>query len=188
MEPRIHVLNRSQRLVQWAGFLLVLAVALVGLDRLGLFVGVPQTGIYGVFRSGGYTIQTVVEARTFPPLEAGQRILAVEGIPVSAWFQSLLRFAPGPGPSWSPDRPVSITVADQKGRSWTATLSLRSFATEGPLGAFLDLVSGLVYFFQRDVLFFSLSRSTPGPSPFPVAAGGGLECFESTPAATWPLN
>jgi len=144
----------SQRLVQWAGFFLALAIALYGLDRLLLFIRAPQTGIYGVFRSGGYALQTVADARTFPPLETGQRIIAVDGIPVSAWFQSLLRLAPGPGPSWSLDRPVSITVKDQKGESRTRTLSLRPFAAKDLWGPFWIWFLAWFIFFSGTTLFF----------------------------------
>jgi len=36
----------------------------------------------------------VADARAFPPLEIGQRITAIDGIPVAVWFQSLFRTAP----------------------------------------------------------------------------------------------
>ena len=176
-------MKMSQRLVHWAGFFLILAIAVYGIDRLLLFVRAPQTGIYGVFRSGGYTIgytiQTVDEARTFPPVKTGQRITAVEGIAVSAWFQSLLQLPPGPGPTWSLDRPVSITVTDQEGRSRNTVLSLRSFSAKDLWGPFWIWSLAWFIFFQRRLSLFSLSRSTPGPSPFPAAAGGGLKCFQS---------
>lgn len=148
-------MNMSQRLVPWVGFLFILIIALYGVDRLLLFVRAPQTGIYGVFRSGGYTVQTVAETQAFPPLEIGQRITAVDGIPVSAWFQSLFGIAPGKGPSWSLDRPVSITVADQKGRSQAATLSLRAFSAKDLWGPFRIwflawfIFSGGAYLFFR---------------------------------------
>ncbi len=69
-------------------------------------------------------------------MEIGQRIIAVDEIAVSAWFQSLLRLPPGPGPSWSLDRPVSITVTDQKGGSRATILSLRSFSAKDLGGPF----------------------------------------------------
>ena len=144
----------SQRLVQGAGLFLALAIAFYGLDRLRLFVRAPQTGIYGVFRSGGYAIQAVSEARTFPPLEVGQRIIAVDGIPVAAWFQSLLRLAPGPGPSWSLNRPVSITVADQKGGIRATILSLRSFSAKDLGGPFWIWFLAWFIFFSGTYLLF----------------------------------
>ena len=144
----------SQRLVQWAGFFLVLATALYGLDRLGLFVRAPQTGVYGAFRSGGFAIQAVADARAFPPLEIGQRITAIDGIPVAAWFQSLFRLAPGPGPNWSLHRPVSITVADQKGGSRTAVLSLRPFSAKDLWGPFWIWFLAWFIFISGTYLFF----------------------------------
>ncbi|RPH88168.1 MAG: hypothetical protein EHM75_04155, partial [Desulfobacteraceae bacterium] len=154
MGPRIHALNMSQRLVQWAGLLFVLAVALYGLDRLGLFVRTPQTGLYGVFRSGGYAVQAVADARAFPPLEIGQRITAIDGIPVAVWFQSLFRLAPGPGPSWSLNRPVSITVANQNGGSRPAVLSLRPFSAKDLWGPFWIWFLAWFIFISGTYLFF----------------------------------
>ncbi len=144
----------SQRLVQWAGFFLILAIALYGVDRLLLFIRTPQTGIYGVFRSGGYTVQTLADAQTSPLLEAGQRIIAVGGIPVSAWFQSLLRIPPGEGPSWSIDRPPSILVADQKGRSRTTILYLKPFSAKDLWGPFRIWFLAWFIFFSGTYLFF----------------------------------
>ncbi len=144
----------SQRLAQWAGFFLILTIALYGVDRLLLFARAPQTGVYGVFRSGGYAIQTVADARSIPPLESGQRIIAVDGIPVSAWFQSLFRIAPRPGPSWSLDRPVAITVTDQKGVSRAAILSLRSFSANDLWGPFRIWFLAWFIFFSGTYFFF----------------------------------
>ncbi len=180
-------MKMSQRLVHWAGFFLILAIAVYGIDRLLLFVRAPQTGIYGVFRSGGYTIQTIAEARAFPPLGVGQRIIAVDGTPVSAWFQSLLQFPPGPGPSWSLNRPVPITVADPKGESRAAFLSLRPFSATTLWGPFWIWFLAWFIFFSGAFLYFRY------PDQLRVRLLSLLllvaaSVFSIIPAVTWPLK
>lgn len=131
-----HKPTSRSRPVQTAVFLTFLLIALYGLDQLRLFVNLPQTGIFGSFGTGGYTIQKLVEPRTSAPLEVGWRITAIEGLPVSQWFRLLLGFPPGEGPFRALSKRTALAVADQQGVQRTVFLTLRSFSLTDLWGPF----------------------------------------------------
>ena len=142
------------RPVQAAVFFTFLLIALYGLDQLRLFMKSPQSGIFGHFSAGGYTIQRLVDTRTSAPLAVGWRILAVEGVSVSGWFRSLLRFPTGAGPSWSLSKKTALSVTDQQGIVHNVMLSLRPFSQADLWGPFWIWFLAWFILFSGGYLFF----------------------------------
>jgi signal transduction histidine kinase len=142
------------RPAQVAVVLAFLLVAFYGLDQGRLFLKSPQSGVFGSFRAGGYTVQKLVDARTSAPLTVGWRITAIDGIPVSRWFRTLLRFPPGEGPSWSFSTQNTLSVTDQQGGVRTILLTLRPFHVSDLGGPFWIWFLAWFILFSGGYLFF----------------------------------
>jgi len=109
-------------------------VALYGLDRLFLFIKSPYIGIYGEFRSEGYSLQTVIDVKSSEPLSAGMYITSIEDKPIEHWVQSLF-VAKGPGPSWLIEKSMEIKVLDERNQIKQIHIYPRRLSIEDLLGS-----------------------------------------------------
>lgn len=105
--------NLLNRKVSILVMIVAAIVALYGLDRLILFIKSPYIGIYGEFRSEGYSIQTVIDVKSSEPLSAGMIITSIEGKQIEDWVESLI-FPKGSAPIWSFEKSMEVKVLDER--------------------------------------------------------------------------
>ena len=95
----------------------VILVALYGLDRLILFMKTPYVGIYGEFRSKGFLVQSVTDARGSEFVRPGTYVKSIDGISMENRVRSLFHGLPRLKTLWPLDQPLKTEIEDERGLS-----------------------------------------------------------------------